>query len=181
MIELKNGSLCFTFPEVHPDAKLYIDFQRTLRIPDDGSSHPLPPGLGKFPLRHVDDFGDSAPPEWIRHGGVMLPMYQSEAMWLNFHSAFISDHGTNYPFAVRIAAGKVDGRGGWPGRAGRSRSDGRSGRAGARACGRGDGRTGARGAGPRADRGYGGGRAAPGPTRAIDLLIVQVYAILAAR
>lgn len=108
MIEIKNGSLCFTFPEVHPDAKLYIDFQRTLRIPDDGSSHPLPPGLGKFPLRHVDDFGDSAPPEWIRHGGVMLPMYQSEAMWLNFHSAFISDHGTNYPFAVRIAAGKVD-------------------------------------------------------------------------
>lgn len=108
MIEIKNGSLCFTFPEVHPDAKLYIDFQRTLRIPDDGSSHPLPPGLGKFPLRHVDDFGESAPPEWIRHGGVMMPMYQSEAMWLNFHSAFISDHGTNYPFAVRIAAGKID-------------------------------------------------------------------------
>ncbi len=108
MIELKKDSLCFTFPEIHPDAKLYIDFQRTLRIPDDGNNHPLPPGLGKFPLRHVDDFGDSAPANWIQHGGVMLPMYQSEAMWLNFHSAFISEHGTNYPFAVRIAAGKID-------------------------------------------------------------------------
>ncbi|MCU0640175.1 MAG: hypothetical protein MUF59_09955 [Candidatus Krumholzibacteria bacterium] len=108
MIELKKDSLCFTFPEVHPEAKLYIDFQRTLRIPDDGNNHFLPPGLGKFPLRHVDDFAGSAPPEWSRHGGVMLPMYQSEAMWLNFHSAFISEHGTNYPFAVRIAAGKID-------------------------------------------------------------------------
>jgi hypothetical protein len=33
MIELKKDSLVFTFPEVHPDAKLTIDFQRTLRIP----------------------------------------------------------------------------------------------------------------------------------------------------
>ncbi len=32
-----------------------IGFQRTLRIPDNGKTHPLPPGLGKFPLRHVDD------------------------------------------------------------------------------------------------------------------------------
>ena len=36
MIELKNDSLVFSFPEVHPDARLTIYFQRTLRIPDDG-------------------------------------------------------------------------------------------------------------------------------------------------
>ncbi len=38
----------------------------------------------------------------------MLPMYQAEAMWINFESSYISDRETNYPFAVRIAAGKID-------------------------------------------------------------------------
>jgi hypothetical protein len=36
MIELTNDSLVFSFSDVHPEAKLSIDFQRTLRIPDDG-------------------------------------------------------------------------------------------------------------------------------------------------
>lgn len=101
MIELRRDTLRFTYPEVHPEAVLEVGFQRTLRIPDDGSDYPLPPGLGAFPLRHVDDFAD-VPARWRRHGGVMLPMYQSEAMWLSFRSP------NRYPFAVRIAAGKID-------------------------------------------------------------------------
>mgnify|MGYP000162144869 CR=1 FL=1 len=108
MIELKNDSLVFTFPEVHPKAKLTIDFQRTLRIPDDGKDYPLPPGLGRFPVRHIDDFRANLPKQWERHGGVMLPMYQSEALWLNFSSDHISDHGTDYPFAIKVATGKIN-------------------------------------------------------------------------
>ena len=46
MIELKRDRLVFSFPDVHPEARLAIDFQRTLRIPDDGKTYPLPPGLG---------------------------------------------------------------------------------------------------------------------------------------
>lgn len=102
MVELKSDALVFTFPEVHRDAELRIDFQRTLRIPDDGRSYPLPPGLGRFPLRHVDDFAERVPGSWRTRGGVMLPMYQSEALWLNFSSP----HG--YPFAVKVATGKVN-------------------------------------------------------------------------
>ena len=108
MIELLNNRLVFSFPEVHPEARLTIDFQRTLRIPDDDRSYPLPPGLGSFPLRHVDDFGGRVPREWLEHGGVMLPMYQSEAMWLHFRSDVVSEHDARYPFAVKIAAGKID-------------------------------------------------------------------------
>jgi hypothetical protein len=83
MIELKNNSLIFSFSEVHPKARLTIDFQRALRIPDDGKDYPLPPGLGlgRFPIKHVDDFAESIPSKWIKHGGVMLPMFQSEALW----------------------------------------------------------------------------------------------------
>ena len=108
MIELNNDHLVFSFPEVHPDARLRIDFQRTLRIPDDGKDYFLPPGLGSFPLRHVDDYHGRVPCDWLEHGGVMLPMHQAEAMWLNFDSAYIPEHETSYPFAVKIAAGKID-------------------------------------------------------------------------
>ncbi len=106
MIEMHADSLVFTFPEVHPGAKLTIDFQRTLRIPDDGRDWPLPPGMGRFPLRHVDDFGDRVPPAWVEHGGLMLPMYQAEAMWLSFSSESLDDHDACWPFTVKIATGK---------------------------------------------------------------------------
>lgn len=102
MIELRNDVMEFRFPELHGEAVLRVELQRTLRIPDDGRDHSLPPGLGRFPVRHVDDFAQRVPESWRRHGGVMLPMYQSEAMWLNFSSP----HG--YPFALKVAAGKVN-------------------------------------------------------------------------
>ena len=106
MIELKTDSLAITFADVHPHASLRIDFQRTLRIPDDGKDYPLPPGLGRFPLRHVDDFNHKVPELWRKHGGVMFPMHSTEAMWLNFTSDPVPDHDTRYPFALKIATGK---------------------------------------------------------------------------
>ena len=50
---------------MHPDAKLDIGFQRTLRIPDDGKTYPLPPGFGCFPLRHVDDHARRVCRRWL--------------------------------------------------------------------------------------------------------------------
>ncbi len=58
MIELANHNLVFQFPEIHPEAKLHINFQRTLRIPDDGKTYPLPPSLGSFAMCHVDDHAE---------------------------------------------------------------------------------------------------------------------------
>jgi hypothetical protein len=106
MIELQNDSLDFSFPGIHPRARLHLTLQRTLRIPDDGRDWPLPPGLGRFPMRHVDDFGDCVPAAWRQHGGVMLPMYQAEAMWLSFDSDWIEGHDAEWPFALKIATGK---------------------------------------------------------------------------
>ncbi len=75
-----------------------VDFQRTLRIPETGL-HPLPPGLGRFPLRRVEDYPDTAPAEWLARGGVMLPIYQREAMWLSFSAS--------EPAALQVGVGKV--------------------------------------------------------------------------
>ena len=101
MIELKNDGLVISFPEVHPQATLRVELQRTLRVPDDGRSWPLPPGLGAFPIRHVDDFAAGVPRRWTEHGGVMVPVHNSEALWLRFVS-------TGYPFALQVAAGKIN-------------------------------------------------------------------------
>ncbi len=106
MLELRRDQLQFTFNEVHPSAQLTLSFQRTLRIPDDDRSYPLPPGLGCFPLRHVDDFAAQLPADWQRRGGVMLPMWQAEAMWLSIRAGYDSDRGVDYPFALKVAAGK---------------------------------------------------------------------------
>ena len=101
MITLKNDNLEFRFPEVHRDAGCAIEFQRTLRIPDDDRDYPLPPGLGRFPLRHIDDYARRLPEEWRRRGGVIAPMHQAEAMWIAFGAH------SDYPFAVKIATGKI--------------------------------------------------------------------------
>ena len=102
MFTLKNDQLELAFPELHRDARLVIEFQRTLRIPDDNSSLPPSPGLGQFPMRHVDDYAAKVPSKWREHGGVFPPMYQAEALWISFRSA------QGYPFAVKIAAGKMN-------------------------------------------------------------------------
>jgi hypothetical protein len=75
-----------------------VRFMRTLRLPETGT-HALPPGLGTFPLRRVADHAERAPAEWRARGGVLLPVYQREAMWLSFSSPV--------PVALQVGVGKV--------------------------------------------------------------------------
>ncbi|MDE2873688.1 MAG: hypothetical protein OXQ94_18620, partial [Gemmatimonadota bacterium] len=103
MITIVGGQLSFRFPEVHRFAECGIAFQRTLRIPDDEQTYPLPPGFGRFPLRHLDDFADRLPRESIRRGGVVMPIHQAEALWIKFEDRL----GSPYPCAIKIATGKV--------------------------------------------------------------------------
>ncbi|GGL64148.1 hypothetical protein GCM10010129_04750 [Streptomyces fumigatiscleroticus] len=75
-----------------------VRFVRTLRLPGTGT-HPLPPGLGEFPVRRVADHARAVPEEWRARGGVLLPVYPREAMWLGFDSA--------EPTALQVGAGTV--------------------------------------------------------------------------
>jgi hypothetical protein len=112
MITLEGDSLTFRFPEVHDHAETAIHFQRTLRIPDDGRHYPLPPGLGAFPLRHVEDYAARVPADWRERCGVMMPLYQAEAMWISFGGW--RRFGGGYPCAIKIAAGKINAVSGKP-------------------------------------------------------------------
>ena len=90
------------------EEKFSIQFQRTLRIPDDGKTYPLPPGLGTFPVCRVEDYADSVPQSWLKHGGVFIPMYQREALWIKFNSY------RRIPKAIKVAVGKINAVSGKP-------------------------------------------------------------------
>jgi hypothetical protein len=88
--------------EIRIGKRFSVAFQRTLRIPDDGGTWPLPPGLGRFPLLRVADLAGRVPAGWKRRGGAILPMYQSEALWLAFDGASWK------PNAVQVGIGGVN-------------------------------------------------------------------------
>jgi hypothetical protein len=121
MPTLEKDRLVFRFPEIEEKASFSIDFQRTLRIPDSEKTYPLPPGLGRFPLRHVEDLAANLPIETTYRGGIILPMWQAEAMWLRF-----SNKGPHrrlpFPVAIKVAAGKINAVTGEPWRPGLHRS-----------------------------------------------------------
>lgn len=77
--------------------RLSVSFHRTLRIPDDGKTYPLPPGLGRFPLLRLDDRpGAEGQPTFV------VPMYQREAMWIGFAGCHWK------PSAVKVVAGGIN-------------------------------------------------------------------------
>src|SRR5688500_6560749 len=67
--------------------RFVLRFERTLRVPDDGRTYPLPPGLGRFQVFRVSDYSDRVPAAWLKEDGVFISMRQSEALWLSFDSA----------------------------------------------------------------------------------------------
>ncbi len=79
-----------------------LSFQRTLRIPDDGKTYALSPGLGRFPILRVADFADRVPETWRERGGVFIPMYQREALWLSFDCPYWR------AVAVQVGIGRID-------------------------------------------------------------------------
>jgi hypothetical protein len=79
-----------------------LALHRTLRIPDDGRTYPLPPGLGRFPLFNVLTYRDRVPPQWLEEAQAFIPMYQREALWIGFLAADWK------PNAVKIAVGGIN-------------------------------------------------------------------------
>jgi hypothetical protein len=82
--------------------RLSITFQRTLRVPEGPDAYPLPPGLGRFPIVRVRDLVGPLPPEMLARDGLVIPMYQREALWLAFNAAEWK------PNAVQVFAGLVN-------------------------------------------------------------------------
>lgn len=91
-IKIQNGSIVF-------DNGFTITLHRTIRLPEDGKSHSLPPSRGQFAMKRIEDYKDKVPAAWKDHGGVFIPMFEREAMWLGFSGP---------TSAVKVATGKVN-------------------------------------------------------------------------
>jgi len=84
------------------DASLRVGIQRTLRVPDDGGEYPLPPSLGRLPVRSAAEY-----PALVRHAArepdhFLVPIHLQDAAWIQF------DGLRTDPRAVGIAVGTVD-------------------------------------------------------------------------
>jgi hypothetical protein len=79
-----------------------VSFHRTLRLPDDGRTYPLPPGLGRFPILTLNAQLPQHTSTDYQGAQAIIPMYQREALWLGFNAASWK------PNAVKIAIGRVN-------------------------------------------------------------------------
>lgn len=73
--------------------RLSVSFHRTLRVPEDGRTYPLPAGLGRLPILRARIGGASR---------LLLPMHAREAMWIGFSGAAWKPH------AVKVVAGGIN-------------------------------------------------------------------------
>ncbi len=79
-----------------------ISFNRTLRIPEDDNLYPLPAGFGRLPIYRVEDYANKVPAKWLEDGGFFIPLYQREALFVEF--AGVSWR----PAIAKVAVGSVN-------------------------------------------------------------------------
>jgi hypothetical protein len=92
------------------DDDLTIIFHRTVRMPDDDRLHALPASVGSFPLYNTEDYTDKLPDNILEKGGVFLPMWQREALWIEFHTTSESLYSGNHmkSYAIRVYIGQIN-------------------------------------------------------------------------
>ncbi|KAF2688901.1 hypothetical protein K458DRAFT_331541 [Lentithecium fluviatile CBS 122367] len=87
---------------------LRISFRRTIRVPDNHQTSFLPPDLGTFPLKSTTKYAEKLPTQMVAKGGLFFPMYQSEAMWINFKPS------SKQVYLIKIYVGGVNAISGEP-------------------------------------------------------------------
>ena len=92
-VDLVNGRLRF-------GERLLVSLHRTLRLPEDSRTYPLPPGLGLLPVLQSGTDGDI--PQFL------VPLYRREALWIGFSAAAWK------PTAVKVIAGGINAASGLP-------------------------------------------------------------------
>jgi hypothetical protein len=91
---------------VNIDDGLQLIFHRTVRMPDDDRLHSLPDSLGTFPLYNTEDYADRLPRHFLEKGGLFLPMWQREALWIELSESTEFSIDRNY--AIRVYVGQIN-------------------------------------------------------------------------
>ncbi|OOQ82021.1 hypothetical protein PEBR_40658 [Penicillium brasilianum] len=92
------------------DDALQLVFHRTVRMPDDDRLHSLPASVGTFPLYNTEDYADRLPENILEKGGLFLPMWQREALWIELSrpkSSYTSRR-SSQTYAIRVYVGQIN-------------------------------------------------------------------------
>ena len=84
------------------DDAVRVGIQQTLRVPDAGGPYPLPPALGRLPVRAAADVPALAAGTPSNAADFVVALHVQEAIWLQFHGI------RTEPRAVKVAVGSVD-------------------------------------------------------------------------
>ncbi|EPS44884.1 hypothetical protein H072_1130 [Dactylellina haptotyla CBS 200.50] len=91
------------------DRRLEITFRRTIRVPDNDETSHLPPDLGEISLTNANEVANNLPDTMAEKGGLLMAMYNNEAMWIDFH---LRGDPNNFPvrrhYAIKIYAGGIN-------------------------------------------------------------------------
>jgi hypothetical protein len=92
------------------DDGLELVFHRTVRMPDDDRLHYLPASVGTFPLYNIEDYADRLPENILEKGGLFLPMWQREALWIGLvrPARFHNKESMNRIYAIRVYMGQIN-------------------------------------------------------------------------
>jgi hypothetical protein len=101
VVEFNINPLPSSKRAVEANCGFQVSFERTPRMPDDNKLHQLPGSLGNYDLFSVDAYADRLPVNIREDGSVFFPMWQREAMWLNFETQ-------RHKCAVRVFMGHVN-------------------------------------------------------------------------
>ncbi|KAK4230329.1 hypothetical protein QBC38DRAFT_440947 [Podospora fimiseda] len=95
------------------DGYLNISFRRTIKVPEvKDVTFKLPPDMGQFPLFPVSEHKENLPESFAEKGGILMPMYQTEAMWIDFDHRELGLNRPNY--LMKIWVGGVNAVSGRP-------------------------------------------------------------------
>lgn len=98
MLTVNNHALELYFPEVHLGARCRISFHREDPLNRRGLLSWN--DTDQIPLFHLDDYAKVLPETWVKRGGVLAPVRQGEHIRVELDGS--------YPFAVKIASGKIN-------------------------------------------------------------------------
>jgi len=99
-------------PEVNNSLK--ISFWRTVRLPENGKKYDLPAGFGRFPLLYAKPFKNILEEIGIRDADIIMPMYDREAMYMQFEVCAFDFSNPQRAFAIRPYVGGINAISGKP-------------------------------------------------------------------
>ncbi|KAK5174666.1 uncharacterized protein LTR77_001748 [Saxophila tyrrhenica] len=96
-------SICVKDHNAH-ESEVYIDFKRTVRLPEDDQIYDEPPTFASFPLFVARHFASALPENMRKKDGLFFPMLQREALMIGFRSPYPDAN----QFAIRVYTGATN-------------------------------------------------------------------------